>query len=394
MEYRQPSYLIFAENETERYTILRSSLALVKDWEKGCFEIPLNMLEEFKITFGKGSKLVSTPCKYKITKDEIKQQNLNILDSPDHNKSKSPIISLKKYIEGVEKVKYIVLYDVSTKREINIGLNDQLFYGNDNINKLLRTFINRLDVLDVSKEKISVDLLSIFDDKNVIEQASKSISKSYGLIKDQHIAAWQLAYDVTHYISYGADKFCSRVLETLEYAHKQKEWGIGDSQEEEMSYFIINVSKGITAGEGYDIYLELDNKANEQDAVDKAIEDCLFEEPEDVNNIFSVEKVDIETYKKLTDESLKTFKIPVFFEVKSTSLDNAVKYVEKHIDEFKIPEELQYVENGFKIDYNSLQNLKTHVQNKELSLDNRIAEADKKKSTAIEFQNINNEISR
>lgn len=391
MEYKQPSYMIFAENETERFTIFRSSLALVRDWEKGCFDIPLNMLEEFKITFGRGSKLEGSPCKYKITKKEIENLNLIALENKDHSQAPSAIVPLKKYIDSLESVKYVVLYDISTKREINVGLNDKLYYGNDNVYKLLRTLIDKLDVLGVSKNRISVDLLTIFDDKNIIEQASKSISKSYGLIKDQRIAAWQLAYDVTHYISYGADKFCSRVLESLEFANKQKEWGISDKQEEK-SYFVISISKGITAGEGYDVYVEHDYKANEQDAVNKALDDCLFEEPEDVNSIFSVEKIDAETYQQLTSDSLKTFKIPVFIEVKSTSLENAVKYAEKHINEFKTPEDPLYVENSFKIDYSSLENIRTEVQTKEQTLDKRIAEADKKKLTNKEPEDLRDDL--
>ena len=389
MEFKQPTYLVFAQNETEKYTILRSNLALLKDWEKGCFEIPLNKLEEFKITFGRGSSLEGSACKYKITKEEINEKNLLILDEIILDFFNAPVCSLKNYLENLENSNCVVLVDTSTKCEINVGIKDKTYYVHQgknyhNTNRLLNSFIDKLEVIDVSNEKIFVDIVKLFDDKNIITQAEKSISKTYGLIKNQKIAAMQLAFDTAFYMSIGGDKFCERVLETLEYANKQKEWDKPDKQDK-ASYFVINVSKGITAGEGYDIYLELDNKANEQDAVDKAIEDCLFEEPEDLNNIFSVEKVNAETYQKLTGDNLKTFKIPVVFqssgyvEVKSSSLEKAIAYAERNIDNFKLPTTSHYVEDSFEIDYGSLENMREISQNKSLSLEKRISEADKKK---------------
>lgn len=73
-EYKQPTHLIEAKSEEEKRAFADSSLALIRDWEKGYFEVPLNMLEDFILLFNKSGTRNSW-CKYRITKEEIKAIN-------------------------------------------------------------------------------------------------------------------------------------------------------------------------------------------------------------------------------------------------------------------------------------------------------------------------------
>ena len=72
----------------------------------------------------------------------------------------------------------------------------------------------------------------------------------------------------------------------------------------EKSYFDIHVTYGPADSDGYSVFVEFDGLAGEQDAVDKAVEDCLFHEPEDIGKIDYVAEIDEETYFQSTGKEV------------------------------------------------------------------------------------------
>jgi len=75
------------------------------------------------------------------------------------------------------------------------------------------------------------------------------------------------------------------------------------------SYFEISVTYGPHDGDGYSVFVELDGPASEQDAVDKAVNDCLFHEPEDAGNIDFVEEIGEDVYLQCTGRKTESLSL-------------------------------------------------------------------------------------
>lgn len=65
-----------------------------------------------------------------------------------------------------------------------------------------------------------------------------------------------------------------------------------------MKYYEIHVTYGNNDGDGYTIPIAIEN-GNEDEVVQKAVNDCLFEEPEDVENIDYIEELEEDEYNDM-----------------------------------------------------------------------------------------------
>ena len=61
---------------------------------------------------------------------------------------------------------------------------------------------------------------------------------------------------------------------------------------ENKNYFDIHVKYGFDDGDGYSIFIETNSNASEQDAIEKAKKENLFEDPEDILMIDKVTRID------------------------------------------------------------------------------------------------------
>ena len=295
-------------------------------------------------------------------------------------------MKVKECINYLNDGEYITLQDKTSESEITIQLNEEFYSGKNNINKLSRFLVEQLEIKEiVAKNTLSVGLYEFLSDPDILTYANDNLSKSYGRCDSREDAAKKMAFDIMYYLNIGADKFCSRVLECFDYAVLQKK--ISEEHKEEKSYYLISVSYGPTAGEGYEIAVAVNINETAQDAKTKALKEGYFESPDDANFINYIQKIDKETYFKLMGYPMETFKIPVayqaygYVEVQSFSLKDAVKYAERHLDELPLPKDPQYLEDSYQIDYDGIAELNKETDTKNLPLTVRIAEADNKKST-------------
>lgn len=71
---KQITYLISVEEEKDKQLILKSKMALIRDYNMGWFEVPASFKDDFENIFGiKGCEY--SVCRTDITKEEINHIN-------------------------------------------------------------------------------------------------------------------------------------------------------------------------------------------------------------------------------------------------------------------------------------------------------------------------------
>ena len=90
------------------------------------------------------------------------------------------------------------------------------------------------------------------------------------------------------------------ISEDTLYSSMYQEKTLEAKDNTEKSYFDIHVTYGPGDGDGYSVFVELAGPASEQNAIEKAKKEELFEEPEDIHMIDSVDEIDEDMYLMAT----------------------------------------------------------------------------------------------
>lgn len=274
-------------------------------------------------------------------------------------------MKLKDYIELYSGNDEIVCFDKDIVgeyyfyKEMLTGKPDPDFPNVFSFNKYL---IEHLDIKNIHERGITLNLYEYLNKPTMIAFAKENLYTE-DQYEDNEDVALLLYDDVVLSISHGYEDFSATMLKYFEDNDIAFQLARRKAAEEAKRHYMIAVDPKFNEKDEYVIYVEMPGKSNSKEVVNKAHAEGLFKNREDIYHISGIAYIDKETYhakQSKNNAEMNVYKIPVVYQnwglvdVEAQSLEKAIEYAENNLYELPLPEDPQYIDDSYEIDYKGI----------------------------------------
>lgn len=231
-----------------------------------------------------------------------------------------------------------------------------------NVYAFNKYLIEHLDIQNIHQRGITLNLYEFLNKPTMIDFAKEKLYTKDQYENNEDVAL--LLYDdVLTTISQGIEEFSETMVKYFENNDKVFQFMRKKELEEAKRHYMIAVDLELDEKDSYIIYVEMPGRSNSKEVVNKALAEGLFKKQEDVHHISGIAFVDKETYfanQSKNNVEINTYKIPVVYQswglvdVEAQSLDEAIEYAEDNLNDLPLPDDPQYVEDSYEIDYEGI----------------------------------------